>query len=354
MIEPRRLIVDYKRQRGFFESRENKIRLEFNEYVPHIDNKIFQIIMNKISAETFSVYPEMENTYRALSSYLARPVENLLLTSGADQAIFQIFNTFCETNDKIGLVEPNFSMYHHYATIIGCEVVGCYYDAIKWSIEEECIYDLIKKNCKIIVITTPNSYTGTTINKETLNNIIKKCFHAGILVLIDEVYFDFSSEDCSSFVDYYDNVICLRSFSKSVGLAGLRVGYILSNPKIIEHIYRTSFGVEINGVAAKAIEVLCNNSELYSSLVSEILDSKKYLYQELFSLGFQPQKTETNFIPIKPKDKQKLISYLKTHNVRVRKYPNISHFDDYISFTVGTKETSESIISLLKNFGDVN
>lgn len=142
MIEPRRLIVDYKRQRGFFESRENKIRLEFNEYVPHIDNKIFQIIMNKISAETFSVYPEMENTYRALSSYLARPVENLLLTSGADQAIFQIFNTFCETNDKIGLVEPNFSMYHHYATIIGCEVVGCYYDAIKWSIEEECIYDL--------------------------------------------------------------------------------------------------------------------------------------------------------------------------------------------------------------------
>ena len=352
MVTPRRMIENYSRSRDFFESRSDKVRLDFNEYVPHINRKVFNQIIEKINPETFSMYPETNKAYQSLSTYLCRAVDNILLTSGADQAIFLIFNTFCEAGDRVGILEPNFSMYHHYARVIGCEVVKCYYDEIMWNIDLESIYRLIRSNCKMIVITTPNSYTGTTICKDDLNIIVDECYHAGILVLIDEVYFDFSNEDCSDFVDRYDNVICLRSFSKSVGLAGIRAGYLLSNSSIIEYIYRASFGVEINGIAVKAIEYLCGNPEIYNSLVNEIIDSKNYLIKELIGLGFHIRETETNFIPIKPKDKYSLVSYLKTNNVRIRKYPEILTFKDYISLTVGSMEMSESVVKIFKQYGN--
>lgn len=89
------LLMNYDRERFFFDTRLNDIRLDFNEYIPHIDNEIFDLILKDITPETFSIYPELKKTYICLSKYLRQPVENILLTSGADQAIFLIFNTFC-------------------------------------------------------------------------------------------------------------------------------------------------------------------------------------------------------------------------------------------------------------------
>ena len=164
------------------------------------------------------------------------------------------------------------------------------------------------------------------------------------------MYQDFSNENCAPLTDFYNNVICIRSFSKSAGLAGLRAGYILSNQSFIDYIYRASFGVEINSIAAKAIEFLCLNPVYFQLLIDNILYSKQYLINQLRQLGFTSYDTETNFIPIKLKNKDKLITFLKEHNIRVRKYPSIQYFEDFISITVGTHDTMNHLVSVLNHF----
>lgn len=224
----------------------------------------------------------------------------------------------------------------------------------EWNVTENNLNVLIDKGCKLIVITNPNSYTGKSIPRKVLDNFIKKCNEKEILVVIDEVYKDFAKEDCSQFIDEYNNLICIRSFSKSLGVAGLRVGYILSNSEVIKYLYRNSFGVEINSVAAKIVEFFCDNPKYYEQLVNNIIDSKKKFVDKLISIGVSPVDTDTNFIPIKIKERDKLVKYLKENNVRVRIYPHMENFKEYISVTVGNDEIIDKVISLLESFVNSN
>ena len=127
----------------------------------------------------------------------------------------------------------------------------------------------------------PNQPSGRIIKKDLINKIIKKARSKNKYIIIDEAYIDFSNQkSCSQMVREYKNLIILKTFSKSTGIAGLRIGYMICNPNIskIINVIRPVF--DISYFSVKVAEYFLLNPKILKNYLKEIQICKKFVVQE--------------------------------------------------------------------------
>ena len=145
----------------------------------------------------------------------------------------------------------------------------------------------INNKVALITLANPNSPTGTIINKQKILDIIKKAQKYNIPVLIDEAYYGFYNYSFIREINKFKNLIILRTFSKSYGLAGLRAGYLISNETIIKELFKFKPMYEINSIACKVLEIFLKHKDLEKSFIKEVLDGKNYFQKELDKLNLK-------------------------------------------------------------------
>jgi histidinol-phosphate aminotransferase len=146
----------------------------------------------------------------------------------------------------------------------------------------------------IIFLAFPNNPTGNCFKKESVLRLIKE---ADSLVIIDEAYYDFSGETFLPAISDYENLIILRTFSKAFGLAGLRIGYLVSNPEIVRYLFKVKLPFNVNIFSQKVASILLENVELLKDRIKEIIDEREELYAYLRKLnGIHPYPSRCNFI----------------------------------------------------------
>ena len=127
----------------------------------------------------------------------------------------------------------------------------------------------------MIILANPNSPTGTVINKKKILDITKKAQKYNIPVIIDEAYYGFYNYSFIKEINKYKNLIILRTFSKSYGLAGLRAGYLISNKSIIKELFKFKPMYEINSIACKVLEIFLKHKDLEKSFIKRGVGWKK-------------------------------------------------------------------------------
>ena len=127
----------------------------------------------------------------------------------------------------------------------------------------------INRNISLIIIANPNSPTGTLISQLNMERIIKKANAHAVPVLIDEAYYGFSDTTVLPLLKKYNNLIISRTFSKAYGLAGLRVGYIVSNIRIAKLLFNLKPMYEVNSIGVLACTVMLKNSKIHRHYISE-------------------------------------------------------------------------------------
>lgn len=298
-------------------------------------------------------YPDASGFYlkRTLSRFLNVKEDNLIIGNGSDEIITLAIRTFLDREDEVIIAKPTFLIYEIASQIQDARIKfvpltkGLKHDLGRM---KEAITDATK----LVFIANPDNPTGTYLAKKEMDRFFEGLSEE-IIVFLDEAYFEFANDafrDYPNGLDYLarPNVIVGRSFSKAYGLAGLRVGYGISNPEIISYMERVREPFNVNLLAQAAASAALDDSAFLKRTLSHVKREKEFLYNAFKKMGLEYIPSATNFILVNAKmDSKEISNGLLASGVIVRDMKAWG-LDSYIRVTMGTREENRKFIKALE------
>jgi len=330
------------------ETRLDKLRLDKNERANDHNKKILNKIKNFITSDLISAYPEFYNLYKKLSNKLKVKKENIILTSGSDQALKNCFEVYYKKNSHIITLDPTFAMIDIYCKIFQTLQIKIGYDK-KLRLDLEKLLKSITYKTSLIIIANPNSPTGTILEFEDIKKIILKAKKNKATVIIDEAYFEFSKYNCINLIKSCENLVIIRTFSKLFGFAGLRIGYVVSNKKNIKKFKALKPMYEANSIAIKAVETALDNSQFFYQYLKEMRLAEKYAINFCYKNKIRFIKTYANFFHIDlGLNKNKIIKKLKKNKILVKGDLSVNGFENYLRISLANYKSIKKTLSIIK------
>jgi len=353
MLKYKKRIGKIYRLKNASTSRLKKICLDKNERVSKFEKSFFKKVISEISSEKITSYPEILDLYKLLSKIYRLNINQFVVTAGIDGAIKNCFELFVSKGDNVVVLQPTFAMVDIYCKIFGANKISIKYNK-KLDLDLNYLTKSINRNISLIIIANPNSPTGTLISKFYMEKIIKKANRYGVPVLVDEAYYDFCNVTVLPLLKKYKNLIISRTFSKAYGLAGLRVGYIITNTKIGKLLFNLKPMYEVNSIGILACKITLKNPKIYKNYISEIKKGLKMLLRCLDDNNISYIKTHANFIYI---NIGKKINYfynqLLKNGILTKKGLGIKGYKNYLRITLAPPKQMKVFVSKLKKFKKV-
>ncbi|HHT9115710.1 MAG TPA: pyridoxal phosphate-dependent aminotransferase [Candidatus Wunengus californicus] len=280
--------------------------------------------------------------------------ENILLTNGLDEAIDMITRWFLREGEKSLIPVPTFSQFEIATLRQRAKAVKInFLKDDKFEFDATAILDLIKKeDIKLVWVCNPNNPTANYID----NLEIIKVLQSNVVTVVDECYFEFCGKTIANKIKDYPNLVVLRSFSKSFGLAGLRIGYIIANEKIIKDLTNFRQPASVNVLAQIAATESLKNIDYYQKVWSSVREERDNMIQKLRGYGFKVSDSETNFILLNMKNedftkflwRKKKIYALSGASDEFSNLPN-----NNIRINVGLPEENKKLIKAAEEFARI-
>ena len=265
--------------------------------------------------------------------------------NGSDDILTMTFRAFTAPDKPVAVMEPTYSLYPVLASMQEAPV-------IKIALQEDKNFampdDVLEQaaGANMLIITRPNAPTGNTYSKEDIRKIAAE--FDGI-VFIDEAYADFAEDNCMDLVHEFANVIVSRTSSKSLALAGLRFGYAVANPVIIDGLNKLKDSYNMDMITQKLAEAAIRDQEYLQTTLAKVKTLRSELATELEKLNFKLIPSQANFIFAAPPDNDgaRAFKFLRDHAVIVRYFPG-EVTGKYLRITVGTAAQNKRLIDVLK------
>jgi histidinol-phosphate aminotransferase len=274
------------------EGRWNKIRLDFNENTAGCSPAVRQALA-KLTTKEIAMYPEYEKRTKRLARYFGvRPAE-LMLANGGDDALRVFFDAFVDAGRSILICEPTFPMYRYYAEIYGAGI-----EVLRYGAEMEfplaSVLAALRKKPRVLFIANPNNPTGTLVPLADIQEILRAVTHTA--VVIDEAYADFSGVSAVSLIHEYPQLFVARTFSKTAGLAALRLGAVIACEDSLKMLKRAMPPFPVNLAALVAAEAAVRDQKTLRGYVHDVKKWRGRLGQELTNLGVKTFPSAGNFL----------------------------------------------------------
>ena len=323
-----------------------EIRLDANEsfltFPESIENEMVEVLKNT----ALNRYPDPNATklVEGFSKYFGVNPECVTAGNGSDEIISVIMNAFLQKGDKILTLEPDFSMYRFYAEIAECE-------SVKYKKDENLdvnIDDVIalanKENVRIVIFSNPCNPTSRIITKDDARKLIN---NTDALVVLDEAYMDFDgNESLLNEFENYDNLIILKTCSKALGSAALRLGFAVANKTLTNVIRAVKSPYNVNSVSQAIGEVLFSHPDYIDKCIETVVNSRKELYAELLKIESDKIEkifeTHTNFVFMKVKNAKQVFEKMKDNSIIIR------NMGDYLRITAGTEYENKKMLETFK------
>lgn len=288
-----------KRMR-ILENRDLKkgLRLNRNERVEDFPKGTLQKIFNNIPKYNLGKYPDHSVIYKYLSKHLNLKQENILLSSGIDGSLKTIFETMLKPRDKVAFLDPSYAMYNVFSKIYKINTFKINYNA-NFKLDKKKIYDAVKKGSKILFIPNPNQPIEDNLNIYDLKKICNFCQLHKCLVVIDEAYHMYGAVSAKGLCKIYDNLIVLRTFSKSFGLPSIRLGYIISNAKIIRLLETYRLSYESNFLTDTVAIYFLKNKTMVENYIKKVINGREFVKKQLNKKGIRVYGKTSNCLLIK-------------------------------------------------------
>lgn len=269
---------------------------------------------------------------------------NVIFTNGSDESLYLCFLTFCGSNCGAAFADITYGFYSVYADLCCIEKKIISLDD-ELGINPQDYFGLDKT----IFIANPNAPTGKKLSLLQIESILQN--NRSNIVVIDEAYADFSGESCRTLVDKYDNLVVVGTFSKSRGMAGARLGYIITSEEIASDIEKVKFSINpynVNSITqAVGVKVLEAN-EYYMSCVDEICRTRDEFSARLRNIGFEVIESKTNFVFAKHNKLcgKYITEQLRERKILIRRFDN-ERIKEYVRITIGTPEQMQKVFEAL-------
>ncbi len=343
-------LVPYEPELGKF-----TVRLDANESFLPLHQDIKKDMMALVKKVALNRYPDSKSTdcCQAFADYYGIDSSFVTAGNGSDELIDLILGGFFARGEKLLITEPDFSMYRFYAQKAELQVIS-YQKTADFRIEPQALIDLAKKeNCRGLIFSNPCNPTSQGLKKGALRMILKAL--PDTLVILDEAYMDFWNQSILSEAAEYDNLIILRTCSKAMGGAAIRLGFAVCPLPLTAAIRALKSPYNVNGLTQAAGLALLKRQDILKDALADILAGRGFLAGALTKLEQEWQDTllafslvpesKTNFLVLRFRDKSKhreVADYLKRKKILIRCFP------DFLRITVGSPEENQAFLAALR------
>lgn len=329
---------------------DNVIKLNTNEN-PYPPTPMVTDAAGHFNMDKLRLYPDPEaaDLVGAIAGYYGMNKNQVFVGVGSDDVISMCFLTFFNSDKPVLFPDITYSFYSVWADLYRIPYENPKLDADFKIVPE----DYYKENGGVI-FPNPNAPTALYMELDKVEDIIKH--NQDVVVIIDEAYIDFGGKSALEFVNKYENVLVVQTFSKSRSMAGMRIGYAFGNEKLIKALndVKYSFNSYTMNATSLAYGVCAvKDKQYFEKCVNEIIKTRQYSAQKLTELGFTFPESKANFIFATHKSvpAAKIFEELKKRNIYVR-YFNKPVIDNYLRITIGTKEQMDKLFEALADIVD--
>jgi len=326
------------------EVNELPIFLARNENPYDIPIDIKREIVERLINTPWNRYPDSKalRLRRAMSEFIGLPMEQFLFGNGSGEIINIIANALLRPKDKVILTFPTFPLYPKIFLQKDLEIIYINLDE-EFNIPWKEIENYIEKDIKLIVFCNPNNPTGNLLlNTEDINRF--RDFKG--FILIDEAYYEFSGITFLPFLKMYPNLLILRTFSKAFSSAGVRLGYIMGNEKVIEYLENYRLPYNLNIFSQIAGEIVIKYWDLLKDRIEFIKRERDYMYKkmkEISNITVYP--SFANFIFFTSELKEKIQENMINNGISLRDFSK--DVRNALRVTVGNEFENRSFLKCL-------
>ena len=314
------------------------------------NNENFINLLSSISPEDFKQnieinrYPSdnISRLTEAYARYIGLPAENILAGNGSDEWISLICQFVLDPGDYVALVDPDFSMYEKSAVIMGAYVVRIALND-DFSLPVEKIVRAIEEyQPKCLFLSNPCNPTGRFYTNDEINRLSSVMKDVGGYFILDEAYIEFAGRSYGDQAMKEKHVIVLRTASKALGMAGLRLGFFIANEELIRDVLRIKPPYNVNQLSSVLGANLLEKRDLIQKSLSEQKQQIEELRTVLYEFaskhkGVTVYPSQTNFFLIETEQAKALYEFLYEKSVRVR-YFGQGRLKNGLRISAGTKE----------------
>lgn len=296
--------------------------------------------------DTLRLYPDpsADELRDAIAEYYAVERANVFVGNGSDEVLAHVFNGLLKHDLPILYPDISYSFYPVYANLYQIQ-------AQQIPLRENfqlCLSDYAQKNGGII-FPNPNAPTGIAENLDDIKRLIEA--NTDSVVVIDEAYVDFGAQTAIPLIHDYPNVLVVQTFSKSRSLAGLRVGFAVGHPQLIQALERVknSFNsYPLGRMAIAGAAAAMRDQAYFETTRQQIITTRDYTVLQLKALGFTVLPSAANFVFARPPqgNAEQIYLALKQKGVLVR-YFNKPRIQEYLRITIGTDEEMQTFLAIL-------
>ena len=328
----------------------NIIKLNTNEN-PYGPSPKVQELADHMDSDVLKKYPDQTagDLVRAIADYHGFKPEEVFVGVGSDDVLAMCFMTFFNSDKPVLFPDITYSFYPVWA-----EMLRINYKTLPLD-ENFCIRpeDYNEPNGGVI-FPNPNAPTAVLMGRDKVEEIINS--NKDSIVIVDEAYIDFAEEG-SSVIDLtrkYDNLIVVRTFSKSRSLAGLRIGYAVANEKLIKFINDVKYSYNSYTMNTPSIVLgtaSIEDDEYFKEKVEAIKKTREWFTEELKKLGFRVLPSSANFVFASPRTKtaEEVFEEAKKRGIYVR-FWNKPIIKDFLRITIGLDEEMKKVVDFLEEF----
>ncbi|MBI3327859.1 MAG: histidinol-phosphate transaminase [Nitrospinae bacterium] len=329
-------------------TRPGTVKLDANEYPYGLPPAVRESVGKAVAAVEINRYPdpEAERLRHAVGRWMGINPERVLLGNGSDEVIQMILMACGIPHGSVLTPTPTFSMYGIAAQVLDQRPVEVPLTQ-EWALDIPQIQAAIEREQpRVIFLATPNNPTANCFQDEGVRTLIEAA--PGVIV-IDEAYHPFSGQTFLPLLERYPQLIILRTLSK-IGMAGLRVGILVTNPELRKQINKVRAPYNLNAYSQAAAEVILQHWALIAPHLTEIVGERERLKAQLIRMpGVVVFPSQANFLLASFAGQgMKVWEALGAQGILVRHYPESPMLGDCLRITVGTPAENEALIAALR------
>lgn len=309
--------------------------------------------LQDLDVDRMRLYPDPTagNLVHTLAEYYGVKDEQVFVGVGSDDVLAMCFLTFFNSDKPILFPDITYSFYKVWA-----ELYRIPYECPALNEEFRLVKEDYYKENGGVIFPNPNAPTSIYEDLDFVEEILKH--NQDVIVIVDEAYIDFAGKSAIELVNKYDNLIVVQTFSKARSMAGMRIGYAISNPMLIKYLNDAKYS--FNSYTMNQTSLVCGveavkDKAYFEEQVQKIVDTREWVKEELRALGFAFPDSKSNFIFVTHPEisAKKLFEALKKENIYVR-FLGGARIEEYLRISIGTREEMETLISFLKKYINEN
>ncbi len=327
-----------------------RIRLDANESYFSLPEEIRGQVVEAVGAVQFNRYPDpmAHSVCEAFAAYYGVAPELVTAWNGSDESISVIMTSFLMRGDKVITLDNDFSMYAFYASLAEADTVTVQKREDLTIDVDGLIAAARETGARMIIFSNPCNPTSLGLRREEVLRLIAS---VDALVVLDEAYMDFWDQSLLDRADDFDNLILLRTCSKALGMAGVRLGFSVANQTLTDAMKAVKSPYNSNAVTQQIGAIIYGHPEFMRRRTAEIISARAELAASLAQLqagypeAFQLYESCTNFVYLKTNLAKEIYEYLLENSIAIRYFGA-----GYLRITAGSAEENAAVLTALRQF----